>query len=84
MDVLGTGLIGFGLIIALVCGLWTLVLQFQTSILWGLACLLLPLVGLLWLVLYWEDGKRPLFVSLIGCAFMLVGLFILPEFRANL
>lgn len=70
--------LGIGLLISIVCGLWMLVLQFQTSILWGLGCLVIPFVSLIWLIMYWDAGKKPFLISLVGVLLTIGGLFMLP------
>jgi hypothetical protein len=53
-----------------------LILQFQTSIFWGLACIFIPFVALLWLVMYWEDGKYPFLYSLGFAVLIFAGTFM--------
>jgi hypothetical protein len=69
----GTALYLIGALIGLACGIWIAVLAFQESVLWGLGCLLLPIVSLVFVFLYWEIGRKPFLVSLGGAALMVVG-----------
>jgi hypothetical protein len=55
-----------GYIISLVGGIWLLVVAFQEGIGWGLACLLLPFVSIVFVILHWEDAKSPFLTSLAG------------------
>lgn len=77
MDVIGMILQWAGIIGMIVTGLWLLILQFQTSILWGLACIFVPFVALIWLVLNWEDGKVPFLFSLLFGALFIGGTFMI-------
>ncbi len=69
-----------GLLAAIVGGLWTWVLMFQTGLLWGLSQFLpcvAPVFLILWLIRNWSEGKIPFFVSLGGAALMFLGLFVM-------
>ncbi len=72
MEILGSILMVVGGLGALACGIWMLILQFQSSILWGLACIFVPFVALIWLAIYWEDGKYP-FLYALGFYVLLFG-----------
>lgn len=54
-----------GEIIALIGGLWLLIVAFRTSILWGLACFI-PFVSLIFVFTHWEESKAPFLTSLLG------------------
>ena len=79
MEILGMILFAVGGIIFLIGGLWFLLVTFQESILWGLGCLFVPLVSLFFLVIHWEDAKKPFLVQLAGCVPMFLGGFLMPE-----
>jgi len=67
------GLIGIAL--AVVGNLWIIVLAFRTGFLWGLGCLFLPPVGLLYCVLNFRETWKPLVVSVVGWAAMFISYF---------
>lgn len=52
------------LLLIVAASLWSLVLAFQRHILWGLAVLLLPFAGLIFLFVAWSEAKRPFVLSL--------------------
>lgn len=79
METLGMILSGIGMIGIVVGGLWMLLEQFNTSILWGLACLFIPLVSLFWLALYWDEGKTPFGISALSLAMFLGGMVLSGE-----
>ncbi len=62
-----------GLVAALAGGIWIIVLTFRTSILWGLASLLIPVVALIFSIMHWEDAKRPFLIYVAGIVLMIVG-----------
>lgn len=69
MEMLGLLLWVVGGIIGLVGGIWFLVVAFKESIWWGLGCLFVPFVGLIFLILHWSEAGKPFLVSLGGqCA----------------
>ena len=44
----------------LVFGIQILIKAFQQSIWWGLGYLFVPFVGLFYIVMFWDDAKKPL------------------------
>ena len=65
------GYLGIALII--IGGIGTLIAAFKTSILWGLGCLLIAPVSLIFLVLHWDVAKNPFFLQLVGLALLFAG-----------
>ena len=47
-------------------GIWFLIVTFQESVGWGLGCLFVPFVSLIFLILHWDVAKKPFLVSLLG------------------
>ncbi len=73
MQVLGTILLVIGFIASTVGGIWFLVVAFRKSILWGLGCLLVPFVALVFLIKYWNESAKPFLVSLAGTGLTIIG-----------
>jgi hypothetical protein len=73
---MGTAILVVGLIIMLVGGIWILVNAFKTSIWWGLGSLFVPFVSLIFVIMNWQDNKKPFFISLIGAAIYGVGAYL--------
>lgn len=71
------GIIGLGLLISLIGGIWFLVEAFKESVLWGLGCLLCGIVSLIFLIQFWRAAKRPFLLSLLGNALCFGGAFLL-------
>ena len=65
-----------GGIIMFVGGIWMLIEQFKSGILWFLACLFIPFVSIIWLVMHWEAGAPPFFLSIGGFVLFLFGAFL--------
>lgn len=55
-----------GLVIAIVGGVWILVLAFQKNIWWGLGCLFVPFVSLIFAIMHWDIAAKPFLISLGG------------------
>ncbi|MFW1858505.1 hypothetical protein A7P53_11570 [Acinetobacter defluvii] len=69
-----------GLLILVIASVGFLIAAFKESILWGLGCLLLSPVSLIFLILHWHQAKNPFFLQLIGLAIMFVGsYFFAPQ-----
>ena len=62
-----------GYIIVVLGGLWMLVVIFQTSVVWGLLSILVPFVSLLFVIMHWDDTKRPFLVQLVGLVLIYFG-----------
>ncbi len=68
-----------GLLFTLAGALWWLFATFSKGILWGLACLLIPFVGLVFLFVHWDAAWKPFMLSLLGIiCFVAIGL-LLPD-----
>lgn len=62
-----------GYIVMLVGWIWILVKAFKTSLGWGLASLLIPLVGLIFVALNFALCKKPFLIWLLGLALAIIG-----------
>ena len=62
-----------GVLLAVVGGLWLLVVGFQTSILWGIGMLLLPIIGLIFVFLHWQQAKSPFLLQVVGVVLIFAG-----------
>jgi uncharacterized membrane protein len=58
--------IGFFIIIIGAIGF--LIAAFKESIFWGLGCLLLSPVSIVFLLMHWPEAKNPFFLQLVGLA----------------
>jgi hypothetical protein len=76
MGAIGLVLAGIGGIVMLVFGVILLVKAFQTSVLWGLGYVFVPFVSLIFVILYWQETKKPFLYLLAGSAVMTVGLVL--------
>jgi len=56
------------LAIALGCigHVWMIIAAFRVSLLWGLLVLFVPVMPLMFLLVHWEDARRPLYCGLLG------------------
>mgnify|MGYP006281542809 CR=1 FL=1 len=80
MELLGGILVWVGLIIAVIGGIWMLIEQFSTSILWGVGCLLCGVISLIWLVTHFDRGMYPFLTSLAVAIIYVIGGVLLGEF----
>ena len=70
-----------GLVIHLVTTIQYLKRAFGVGVWWGLGCLFLGPVNLLFLVLHWPLVKKPFLLSLVGTALLLVGVVVIAQTR---
>ena len=61
-----------GTILALIGGIWLIILAFKESILWGLGCLFIPIISLVFVFMNWEDTKKPFLLNLVGVVLMVL------------
>ncbi len=73
MEPIGTIIVVIGWIVAFVAAVAFLVTAFQESLLWGFGCLLLPIVSLIFLVMYWDKAGKPFLVWLAGLGILFLG-----------
>jgi hypothetical protein len=73
---MGAMLMMAGYLVLVVGGLWMVIVAFQESVLWGIGCMVLPFLGLVFLFMYWQQAKRPFFLQLAGMALVLVGIVL--------
>jgi hypothetical protein len=77
MQTLATVALLIGWVVCLVGGIWFLIEAFKESILWGLGCLFLGPVSIIFLIVHWQAAKRPFFLQLKGLAVILIAIFVL-------
>ena len=73
----GVPLLAGGMLVAVVSSISFLVGAFRVGLWWGLGCLFLAPVSLVFLVMHWQVAKRPFLVNLAGLAAALVGCYVL-------
>jgi len=74
---LGFSLIAIGAIWATACGIILLVRAFRESLLWGFGCILVGVVGLVFMIMHWDQNKRLFFAHLGAVAVMALGYGLL-------
>lgn len=79
METLALILLVAGIVISVIGGIWFLIVAFSESIFWGVGCLFIPLVSLIFLILHWREAAKPFIVSLIGALLTLTAEFVAPE-----
>tara|TARA_B100000609_G_scaffold187541_1_gene173064 strand:- start:508 stop:768 length:261 start_codon:yes stop_codon:yes gene_type:complete len=79
MAILGGIIFFIGIAISLVGGIWFLIEAFKESIWWGLGCLLISFVSLIFLCMHFQAVKKPFFIQLAGLALLIIGSFMMPE-----
>jgi hypothetical protein len=62
-----------GLVVALVGGIWLVVLAFKKSVLWGLGSLFVPFVSLIFAIMNWDVAKRPFLIQIAGVVLLVIG-----------
>jgi len=79
MVVLAYLLIGIGAVLMLGGGIGVLIAAFNESILWGIGCLIVPIVSLVFVVTHWAQAKKPFAYNVLGLAMLFFGSMLLPR-----
>ena len=59
-------------------GIMVLIEAFRESVLWGVACLFLPIVSLFFIIVHWDAAKRGVLFQLFGFALLMIGFIAAP------
>ena len=73
VEVLGSILVVVGMMVVVAGGLWILVLAFQESVGWGIACLLCGIAQIIFLIQFWDRCSKPFLIQLAGLALAVIG-----------
>jgi hypothetical protein len=71
--VIAVALICLGAILFIIGVIGMLIAAFNTSLLWGLGCLLVTPVYFVFLIVHWGDAKNPFFLQVIGLIMITIG-----------
>ena len=63
-------LVLIAIFIIVVGGILLLIEAFKEGIIWGLSCLLISPVALIFTILHWDVAKKPFFIQLFGVGFL--------------
>ena len=69
--------LGLGIILGLVGSIWIIVNAFKDSILWGLLCLLISPIQLVYAFMNLDTCKKPLGILVVGVVLYVVGTVVL-------
>ena len=76
MQIVSLVLLAIGGITAFVGGIIFLIAAFRESVLWGLGCIFIPFVSLIFLVLHWAEAKKGFFIQIVGLALVVIAILI--------
>ena len=79
MEILAIILVVIGIILSLIGSIWFLVESFRANIWWGLGCLFVPFVDLIFLITHWNVAAKPFGISVLGGVIAFAAVFIAPE-----
>ena len=73
------GLAMIGVVLIVIGGLLILWSAFKESFLWGLGCIVIPLVALYFVATHWSETKGGFLIQLLGWAIFLVSVMLAPQ-----
>jgi hypothetical protein len=65
-----------GVLIAFIGGIFFLIETFKENIIWGIACIIISPISLVFALLHWDVSKRPVLIQLAGFGVIFIGAFI--------
>jgi hypothetical protein len=77
LTILGGLLAAVGFIAAIIYSIRILIAAFKTSILWGLGSLIVPFVGLVYVIMHWGAVGKLFLYSLAGTIVGYLGVFLM-------
>lgn len=83
METISAALIMLGLFITVLAKIWLVCYAYDDGCLWVIIVLLLPFGELLYILLYWQDAKKPFYLWLVGFLIALVGVLLSPEIQST-
>lgn len=84
MPIFSIVVICLGVLLMLIGSLMLLVSAFRQSIVWGLVVIFAPCGNLIYTCLHWSRARTSFFTGLVGTGIFLLGVFTLPEVRAQI
>jgi len=72
-----------GILVGFVGGIMLLIAAFRENVWWGLACLFVPLAGLVFVFMHWEVARRGFLLNLFGTLIAVGAIFSSPKTRAD-
>ncbi len=76
METIGSALILIGFIGSVIASIWLLIEAFGQGILWGLGIIFLPFVAFIFLIVHWDNAKRPFFLQLMSALPAILGVML--------
>lgn len=76
---MGPALFLIGLAINTVGWLMVVWIAFKESVGWGIACLLVPLAYIVFVITHWQDARKGFFTALGGMAILLFSVVAMPS-----
>lgn len=73
MQYVGIAIMLVGAVLSLYGGIRILIAAFQKSVLWGLGCLFIPFVILIFVIQNWAETKTPFLINIAGAVLTVVG-----------
>jgi hypothetical protein len=78
---MGGGVALLGLTCVVISGLVLLWKAFSASLLWGLGCLFVPLVGLFFVATHWHETKTAFLLQIVGWVIFFAAGAMAPDVR---
>lgn len=83
MEMIGGILQMLGGLLGLVGHIWIVVLGFQKSPWWGIGCLIVPCVNIVFAIQNWAEAKTPFLIYVGGIVVQIIGIVLLGAGLAN-
>jgi hypothetical protein len=65
-------LLYIGIVFILFGGIYFVIIAFKKSLLWGIGCILIYPISLIFLIIYWKETKKTFLIQLIGIGIIII------------
>ena len=65
-----------GAVAVVIGNFWFIINTFRVHVFWGLGCLFLPFISLIFLFVHWKSAARPFVLSFVGIISVILGVFL--------
>jgi len=79
----GPALFVLGLVVSLAGGAMVVWVAFRESVLWGLGCIFVPFVYLIFAITHWDEAKKGFLTGVSGALVIVVSILLTPAPRKH-
>ena len=75
-------LLAVAVVVSTIAGIWLLIEAFRVHVLWGLALIFFPILGIVFVIMHWDTARKPFLLNLLSLLIFLAAF--LPALFRNI